>query len=175
MLIYQPGERFFWAENLWPGANDGGQRMDSSRYWTNSIQVESGPQPSRITRSPMRRKRCWRGSSTSLASAGSREATSGSFHRNFRIGMYQPCVEAQPIFNHPLLSPDQSDSGGAGGAPFALLGDFNVQVDQATGKLLPIAESDITRNPNFGRLFQSFSQEGVDSRRSVRIRLRITI
>jgi hypothetical protein len=33
MLAYQPGEKFFWAENLWPAANDGGQRMDSSRYW----------------------------------------------------------------------------------------------------------------------------------------------
>src|SRR6266536_1988409 len=33
ILIYKPGEKFFWAENLWPAANDGGQRMDSSRYW----------------------------------------------------------------------------------------------------------------------------------------------
>ena len=33
MLIYEPGEQFFWAENVWPAANDGGQRMDSSRYW----------------------------------------------------------------------------------------------------------------------------------------------
>ena len=33
LLVYQTGEKFFWAENLWPAANDGGQRMDSSRYW----------------------------------------------------------------------------------------------------------------------------------------------
>lgn len=33
LLVYDPRERFFWAENLWPAANDGGQRMDSSRYW----------------------------------------------------------------------------------------------------------------------------------------------
>lgn len=33
MLVYKPGEPFFWAENLWPAANDGGQRMDSARYW----------------------------------------------------------------------------------------------------------------------------------------------
>jgi hypothetical protein len=33
MLVYKQGEKFFWAENLWPAANDGGQRMDSSRYW----------------------------------------------------------------------------------------------------------------------------------------------
>jgi hypothetical protein len=33
VLVYDPGERFFWSENLWPAANDGGQRMDSSRFW----------------------------------------------------------------------------------------------------------------------------------------------
>jgi heparin/heparan-sulfate lyase len=36
MLVYQPGETFFWGENRWPAANDGGQRMDSSRFW-NSV------------------------------------------------------------------------------------------------------------------------------------------
>jgi hypothetical protein len=36
MLVYRPGETFFWGENLWPAANDGGQRMDSSRFW-NSV------------------------------------------------------------------------------------------------------------------------------------------
>lgn len=36
MLIYRPGEKFFWGESLWDAANDGGQRMDSSRYW-NSV------------------------------------------------------------------------------------------------------------------------------------------
>jgi hypothetical protein len=33
MLVFAKGEKFFWAENLWSAANDGGQRMDSSRYW----------------------------------------------------------------------------------------------------------------------------------------------
>ncbi len=33
MLIYDPTEKFFWSENLLPAANDGGQRMDSSRFW----------------------------------------------------------------------------------------------------------------------------------------------
>jgi hypothetical protein len=33
VLVYDPAERFFWSDNLWPAANDGGQRMDSSRYW----------------------------------------------------------------------------------------------------------------------------------------------
>ena len=33
VLVYDPSEKFFWSENLLPAANDGGQRMDSSRYW----------------------------------------------------------------------------------------------------------------------------------------------
>jgi hypothetical protein len=33
VLIFDPGEKFFWSDNLLPAANDGGQRMDSSRYW----------------------------------------------------------------------------------------------------------------------------------------------
>jgi hypothetical protein len=33
ILVYDPAENFFWSDNLLPAANDGGQRMDSSRYW----------------------------------------------------------------------------------------------------------------------------------------------
>jgi len=33
MLIFDPMEHFFWSENLLEAANDGGQRMDSSRFW----------------------------------------------------------------------------------------------------------------------------------------------
>ena len=33
ILIYDPSEKFFWSQNLLPAANDGGQRMDSSRFW----------------------------------------------------------------------------------------------------------------------------------------------
>ena len=33
MLVFDPQERFFWSENLMDAANDGGQRMDSSRFW----------------------------------------------------------------------------------------------------------------------------------------------
>jgi hypothetical protein len=40
MLVYQPGERFFWGEDLWPAANDGGQRMDSSRFWNSVRSLE---------------------------------------------------------------------------------------------------------------------------------------
>jgi len=40
LLVYQPGESFFWGENLWPAANDGGQRMDSSRFWNSVRSLE---------------------------------------------------------------------------------------------------------------------------------------
>jgi hypothetical protein len=40
MLVYQPGETFFWGENLWTAANDGGQRMDSSRFWNSVRSLE---------------------------------------------------------------------------------------------------------------------------------------
>lgn len=33
VLVYDPAEKFFWSENLLAVANDGGQRMDSSRFW----------------------------------------------------------------------------------------------------------------------------------------------
>jgi Heparinase II/III-like protein len=33
VLVYDPAEKFFWSDNLLSAANDGGQRMDSSRYW----------------------------------------------------------------------------------------------------------------------------------------------
>jgi hypothetical protein len=99
-------------------------------------------------------------------------------HKDFHFGervTAQIGADVDNVFNHPLFSPD-SDAGGGGGT-FALLGDFNIRVDQTTGKLLPIGQNhpeDIIPNPDFGRLINSFSQEGVDSRRTVRLRLRIT-
>lgn len=72
------------------------------------------------------------------------------------------------LFNHPLFSPDSNGQDG----DFANLGDFNVTVDPATLKLQPI--TDVTPNPNFGRLITSYTQEGVDSRRTIRLKVRIT-
>jgi hypothetical protein len=40
MLVYQPGETFYWGENKWAAANDGGQRMDSSRFWNSVRSLE---------------------------------------------------------------------------------------------------------------------------------------
>jgi hypothetical protein len=99
-------------------------------------------------------------------------------HKEFHFGERVKATfgaDFDNVFNHPLFSPD-SDYGGGGG-PFAFLGDFNIAVDQtvpAPGPypILPI--TDISPNPDFGRLIRSFSQEGVSSRREVRLRLRIT-
>jgi heparin/heparan-sulfate lyase len=33
VLVYDPAEKSFWSDNVLLAANDGGQRMDSSRYW----------------------------------------------------------------------------------------------------------------------------------------------
>ena len=93
------------------------------------------------------------------------------FHATERL-VFQLGADVDNIFNHPLLSPDAN--AGGGGGTFALLGDFNIRVDQTTGKLLPIAASDIIPNPLFGQLINSFTQEGIDSRRTIRLRVRIT-
>jgi hypothetical protein len=96
-------------------------------------------------------------------------------HKDFHLGeriVAQLGADVDNIFNHPLLSPN-SDVGGGGGS-FALLGSFNLRVDQTTGNLLPIQEADISRNADFGRLISSFTQEGIDNRRTIRLRLRIT-
>lgn len=61
---------------------------------------------------------------------------------------------------------------GFGTSAYTYLDQRTTALDQNTGRLLPI--TDINPNPDFGRLINSFSQEGIDSRRSVRLRLRIT-
>ncbi len=93
-------------------------------------------------------------------------------HKEFRAGervVVSLGADVNNVFNHGLFSPDV-DYGGGGG-PFALLGDFNVGVNPAT--LQPVIQ-DVNPNPDFGRLINTFTQEGVDSRRTIRLRLRIT-
>src|SRR5215813_12881450 len=68
------------------------------------------------------------------------------------------------VFNHPLRSPADIN--------FANLGAFFLDVDPATGRLLPITRFD--PNPDFGRTVQSFTQEGIDNRRAIRLRLRLS-
>jgi hypothetical protein len=68
------------------------------------------------------------------------------------------------VFNHPLLSPTNID--------FANIGTFFLDVDPVTGSLLPITR--IERNPDFGFIRQSYRQEGIDDRRTIRLRARLT-
>jgi len=96
-------------------------------------------------------------------------------HKDFRFSdrvSAQLGADFDNIFNHPLLSPD-ADTGGGGGE-FAHVGNFVLKVDQTTGALLPLDPADVTLNPDFGRLISSFRQEGIENRRTVRLRLRIT-
>ena len=104
-------------------------------------------------------------------------------HKDFHFGervAVQLGADVNNVFNHPLFSPNQDDGGGGGS--FAMVGEFNVRVNPNNGALVPIGQDhlgnahpeDIIRNPDFGRLINSYSQEGIDSRRTVRLRLRIT-
>ena len=70
------------------------------------------------------------------------------------------------VFNHPLLSP--LDTG------FGNLGDFLVSLNAAGQPVILNDEDHVFRNPNFGRNNLSFSQEGIDNRRSIRLKLRFT-
>ena len=66
------------------------------------------------------------------------------------------------VFNHPLLSP--LDTG------FANLGDFDIGLN-SSGR--PVITA-VNPNDSFGRNNFSFSQEGIDNRRSIRLKLRLT-
>jgi hypothetical protein len=69
------------------------------------------------------------------------------------------------VFNHPMPSPVADNS-------FVNIGDYNISLDaQNRPVILP---GDINLNPDFGRTNLSYSQEGIDNRRSVRLRLRLT-
>jgi hypothetical protein len=40
VLVYDPREKFFWSDNVVDAANDGGQRMDSARFWNTIRSVD---------------------------------------------------------------------------------------------------------------------------------------
>jgi hypothetical protein len=67
------------------------------------------------------------------------------------------------LFNHPLKAPDNYDIGN--------LGTFTIRVNPQT---LRPEINELRPNPDFGRLITSYQQEGIDSRRTVRLRLRVT-
>jgi hypothetical protein len=118
-------------------------------------------------------------------------------HKNIRVNdriAVKLGADIDNVLNHPLLAPDQSNGGG--GSPFSSVGSFNVQVNQPDGTPQPVGVqpgiSPIDPNPNdpayanspvgqptqlnsnFGQLNQSFSQEGVNANRQIRLLARIT-
>jgi hypothetical protein len=95
-------------------------------------------------------------------------------HKDFKVGERVTAslgADFDNVFNHPIRMPDLdfADSN------FSYLGGFNIAIDPNTQR--PILAG---VNPNndpvtgFGRASSTFSQEGIDSRRTTRLRLRIT-
>ncbi|HKU74328.1 MAG TPA: TonB-dependent receptor, partial [Pyrinomonadaceae bacterium] len=75
-------------------------------------------------------------------------------------------VDFNNLFNHPLLSPLDTQ--------FANLGTFNIALTPTGQIVIPTDSGNLVRNPNFGRNNNSFTQEGIDNRRSIRAKLRLT-
>jgi len=71
-------------------------------------------------------------------------------------------VDFNNVFNHPLLSPLDTQ--------FANLGDFDIGLNSSGQPVITA----VNTNDNFGRNRFSFSQEGIDNRRSIRAKLRLT-
>lgn len=92
-------------------------------------------------------------------------------HKSFNITeriAFQIGADADNVFNHPLLSPDNNTAD-----DFANVGSFTVHLDPNTGAIQPLA-TEYYPNPDFGLKYSSTTQEGIDNRRSLRIRGRIT-
>jgi carboxypeptidase family protein len=86
-----------------------------------------------------------------------------SINERFRLRLG---AQFNNIFNHPLLAPDN-------GSAIALsrIGTINLGVNPANRQ---VTIASIDPNPDFGRFFDSFNQEGIDNRRSIRVTLRLS-
>ena len=116
-------------------------------------------------------------------------------HKNFRITERVTAslgADFDNVLNHPLLAPDLNDGGGGG--TFAMVGDFYLPDPIAgpsghqpvlvpiTSNTPPVGNSCPISGPNcyfeynssFGQLIKGYDQEGVTSRRQIRLRLRVT-
>jgi hypothetical protein len=92
-------------------------------------------------------------------------------HKSFRFGervVANLGADFDNIFNHPIRMPD-ADFGGSFDV-FALVGDLAVVPTSPTTLTYEYAD----KNTDFGKANRTFTQEGIDSRRTVRLRLRIT-
>jgi hypothetical protein len=66
--------------------------------------------------------------------------------------------------NHPLRSPQD--------LYFANVGEFSIGVNPTTKKVFI---KNVIPNPQFGRTNVSFNQEGIENRRLVRLKIRLTL
>jgi hypothetical protein len=92
-------------------------------------------------------------------------------HKDFRFGERVVAsfgADFDNIFNHPIRMPD-ADFGGSFDV-FALVGDLAVVPTSPTTLTYEYAD----KNSEFGKANRTFPQEGIDSRRTTRLRLRIT-
>lgn len=87
--------------------------------------------------------------------------------KSFRLGerfRFRLGAQFNNVFNHPLRPPSGDQAAG-------WLGTINLAVNPTTQRL---QIDSLDRNPDFGRFFDSFNQEGIDNRRTIRITLRMT-
>jgi hypothetical protein len=92
-------------------------------------------------------------------------------HKNFKIGERVVAsfgADFNNIFNHPIRMPD-SDFGGSFDL-FANVGNIAVVPTTPT----TLSYEYVVPNSEFGKANRTFSEEGIDSRRTTRLRLRIT-
>jgi len=91
-------------------------------------------------------------------------------HKNFKFGERVNAAlgaDFDNVFNHPIRIPDLDFTDNT----LAYLGTFDVNVDHST--LQPVLQ-DYFPLEDFGKVNQTFRQEGVEGRRAIRLRLRIT-
>ena len=92
-------------------------------------------------------------------------------HKNFKLGERVVAsfgADFNNIFNHPIRMPD-SDFGGSFDL-FANVGNIAVVPTSPT----TLSYEYVVPNSEFGKANRTFSEEGIDSRRTTRLRLRIT-
>ena len=94
-------------------------------------------------------------------------------HKDFRFGERVTATlgaDFDNIFNHPIRMPNQD----FGDSSFSYLGGFDVTVDPTIDPTLNPVLEDMNPNSDFARAYSTFPQEGIDSRRTIRLRLRVT-
>jgi hypothetical protein len=109
------------------------------------------------------RRNALTGPSTWGANLGLRKKFRFSERTSLEVG-----ADFNNVFNHPLRSPTDPDAV----FNFTHIGTFFLDVDPVTGKLLPITQVD--PDPLFGQFNQSYKDEGIDNRRTIRLRLRLS-